>query len=145
LTLTAPTWDQPGTTTTYQWFRDANQVFGQTGPTYTIGTDDVGKTITVRATGTKGGYSDGTSTSNGIVGTQAAAVAPTRMPSITGIPAARETLGVDIGEWPGSASRSFEYQWFVNGVAVARETGDRYTVRTRDAGLPVSVRVTMNM
>ncbi len=145
LTLTAPTWDQLDTTTTYQWFRDANQVNGQTGQTYTVGTDDVGKTITVRATGKKSGYADGTSTSNGIVATQAAAVAPTRMPSITGIPAARETLTVDNGDWPGSGNKNFEYQWFVNGVAVARETGYRYTVRTRDAGLPVSVRVTMTM
>jgi hypothetical protein len=145
LTLTAPTWDQPGVTTTYQWFRDTNQVNGQTGQTYTIGTDDVGKTITVRATGTKSGYSNGSSTSNGIVATQAAAVTPTRAPSITGIPAARETLTVDNGDWPGSGNKNFEYQWFVNGVAVARETGNRYTVRTRDAGLAVSVRVTMTM
>ena len=145
LTLTAPTWDQPGTTTTYQWFRDANQVNGQTGPTYTVGTDDVGKTITVRATGAKAGYTDGTSTSNGIVASQAAAVAPTRAPSITGTSAARETLSVDKGDWPGSGEKRFDYQWFVDGVAVARETGDRYTVRTRDAGLSVSVRVTMTM
>jgi len=93
----------------------------------------------------KSGYTNGTSTSNGILATQAAAVTPSRMPSITGVPAARETLTVDNGDWPGSGNKGFEYQWFVNGVAVARETGNRYTVRTRDAGLAVSVRVTMTM
>ena len=30
-------------------------------------------------------------------------------------------------------------------MAVAKETGSKYVVRTRDAGLPVSVRVTMSM
>jgi large repetitive protein len=143
LTLTPPTWDQPGTATTYQWFRGTDPVGGQTGQSYTVGPDDLGKVITVRATGTKSGYTDGTSTSNGIAATAAAAVTPTRAPSITGTPAARETLGVDNGDWPVDGDKRYEYQWFVNGTAVARETGDRYTVRTRDAGLPVAVRVTM--
>ncbi|MFO5197493.1 hypothetical protein RCL06_24170, partial [Salmonella enterica subsp. enterica serovar Typhimurium] len=37
---------------------------------------------------------------------------------------------------------TFAYQWFVNGLAVAKETKSTYVVRTRDAGLPVYVRVT---
>ena len=52
-------------------------ISGQTGTTYTVGTADVGKSITVRATATKTGYTNGTSTSNAVTATQAAAVTPT--------------------------------------------------------------------
>ena len=55
-------------------------------------------------------------------------------------PRPRETLTATPGTWPGSPT--FAYQWFVNGVAVAKETKSTYVVRTRDAGLPVYVRVT---
>jgi hypothetical protein len=142
VTMTPPEWDTADVTVTYQWFRDSSS-FTNNATTYTVASGDVGKTITVRATAKKTGYVDGTSTSNGILATQAAAVTPTRMPAITGVPAAREKLTADVGEWPGSGSKSYAYQWFVNGDAVAKETGKTYTVRTRDAGLPVTLRVTM--
>ena len=145
LTATAPVWDTAGVTTTYEWFRDTTKINGQTGLAYQVGTADIGKSITIKATATKAGYVNGTSTSNGIVATQAASVTPTTLPSITGVPAAKETLTAVVGEWPGAGSKSYAYQWFVNGQAVAKETGSKYVVRTRDAGLPVSVRVTMSM
>jgi large repetitive protein len=144
LTMTPPTWDTAGVTVTYQWFRDAT-AFTNAATTYTTVSGDVGKTITVKATATKTGYANGVSTSNGILVTQASAVTPTTMPSITGVPAAKEKLTADVGVWPGSGSKTYAYQWFVNGQAVATETGKTYTVRTRDAGLPVTVRVTMSM
>ena len=102
LTATAPVWDTAGVTTTYEWFRDTTKITGQTGLTYQVGTADVGKSITIKATATKAGYVNGTSTSNGIVATQAASVTPTTLPSITGVPAAKETLTAVVGEWPGS-------------------------------------------
>ena len=144
LTATAPVWDVHGVTTTYEWFRDAVKISGPTGLTYQVGTLDVAKTITVKATATKTGYANGTSTSNGILATQAAAVTPTTLPSISGVAAARETLTASTGEWPGSSAKTYAYQWFVNGEAVAKETSSKYVVSTRDAGLPVSVRVTMS-
>ena len=60
---------------------------------------------------------------------------PTSLPTISGMPAARETLTATPGTWPGSPA--ITYQWFVGGEAVAKETGHTYVVRTRDAGLPV--------
>ena len=98
----------------------------------------------MKATAAKTGYVSGVSTSNGILATQASAVTPTTLPSITGVPAAKETLTATPGVWPGSGQK-YAYQWFVNGEAVAKEIGSKYVVRTRDAGLPVSVRVTMTM
>ena len=99
--MTAPAWDTAGVTATYQWFQDAT-AFTNNAMTYTVTSGDVGKTITVKATAAKTGYVSGASTSNGILATQAAAVTPTTLPSITGVPAAKETLTAIPGVWPGS-------------------------------------------
>jgi len=142
LTLNPPIWNMPpGTvTTTYQWYRGSGAIAGETGVTYVVTAADVGKAITVRATGTRTGYKVGTSTSNAITGANGAAITAQSPPTVTGNPAAKETLTADTGSWPGSPT--YAYQWFVNGVAVAKETKNAYVVRTRDAGLPVNVRVT---
>lgn len=139
-TSTPPTWNQPGVTNTYQWLRNGSTISGATGPTYVTTTADVDKAITLRVIGKLPGYTDGTSTSNAITATIGAAPAPTTLPTISGVAAARETLTATSGTWPGTST--YAYQWFVNGVAVAKETKSTYVVRTRDAGLPVYVRVT---
>lgn len=139
-TLTAPTWGTTGVTTSYQWFRDATAITGATATTYKLAAADIGASVTVRATGTKAGYQPGSSTSNAIVAEQLDTLAATAPPTITGVAAARETLTASPGSWPSGTT--FTYQWFVNGLAVAQETRSTYVVRTRDAGLPVHVRVT---
>ncbi len=101
LTMTPPVWDTADVTVTYQWFRDAAS-FTNNATTYTVLSSDVGKTITVKATAAKTGYVSGVSTSNGILASQASAVTPTTLPSITGVPAAKETLTATPGVWPGS-------------------------------------------
>ena len=98
--------------------------------------------MTVRATGTKSGYVSGTSTSNAIVGAALDPIVNTGAPTITVPPAARETLRASTGTWAVTSGVTYTYQWLVDGVAVAKETKNTYVVRTRDAGLPVSVRVT---
>ncbi len=138
-TLTPPTWNTTGVTTTYQWFRDATAIPGATGSTYKLAEADIGLSVTVRATGSKSGYQPGTSTSNPVVPEPLDALITTSPPTVTGTAAARETLTVAPGGWPSGST--FTYQWFVNGLAVAKETRSTYVVRTRDAGLPVSVRV----
>jgi large repetitive protein len=142
LTLNPPTWNMPaGTvTTTYQWYAGTSAISGETGATYNVTSANVGKAITVKATGTRPGYKTGTSTSNAITAVNGPAIVATSLPEISGIAAARETLTATSGTWPGSPT--YAYQWFVNGIAVAKETKNTYVVRTRDAGLPVNVRVT---
>ena len=43
LTATAPVWDTAAVTTTYEWFRDATKITGQTGLTYPVGTATSGR------------------------------------------------------------------------------------------------------
>jgi hypothetical protein len=141
LTMTTPEWDTADVTVTYQWFRDTS-AFTNNATTYTVGSGDVGKTITVKATAKKTGYADGTSTSNGIVAALAGAVSPTTPPSISGVAAAKQKLTASPGAWPGSGNK-YAYQWFVDGAAVDKATGSTFTVRTADAGKSIHVRVTM--
>ena len=141
LTLTAPTWSTTGVATTYQWFRDSTAITGSTGTTYRLTDADVGLSVTVRATGAKTGYLPGTSTSNGIVGAALDPVVNTGAPTISGVAAARETLRASTGTWAVTSGVSYTYQWFIDGVAVAKETKSTYVVRTIDAGRSVSVRV----
>jgi hypothetical protein len=143
-TLTPPTWSTTGVATSYQWFRDATAITGATSTSYKLAAGDVGASVTVRATGTKAGYQSGTSTSNAVVVAPLDPLIAASLPTISGVAKAKETLTATPGTWQISSGITYAYQWFVNGQAVARETGSKYVVRTRDAGLPVSVRVTAN-
>jgi large repetitive protein len=140
VTVSPPTWSATGVGTTYQWFRDATAITGATKTTYKLVAADIAASVTVRATGSKAGYTPGSSTSNAIVPEQLDTLVGTTAPTVTGVAAARETLTASPGTWPSGST--YAYQWFVNGLAVARETRSTYVVRTRDAGLPVKVRVT---
>jgi hypothetical protein len=141
VTSTAPTWDQSGVAMSYQWLRNGAAISGATQTSYTTVAADVDKELTLRVTGKRPGYTDGVTVSDPLDITAAPAPTPTVPPSITGVAAARETLTANNGTWPDGGF-TYTYQWFVNGLAVARETRNTYVVRTRDAGLPVKVRVT---
>jgi hypothetical protein len=56
LTILPFTWNQPGTTTTYQWYRGASAITGATGETYAVTATDAGKALKVRVFGHKLGY-----------------------------------------------------------------------------------------
>jgi hypothetical protein len=140
LTLEAPSWNVSGVTTTYQWQRNGVTIANQTGTSYTLVQADVGKTITVKATGTKAAYATGTSISNGIGGTEGPAPVPSQDPSIHGTPKFGQTLTADHGVWPGTAT--YKYQWLRNGAAISGATGTAYHVQAADGGQNLSVRVT---
>ncbi len=63
LTAGAPTWSTTGVATSYQWLRDGRPINNATGPKRTLISTDVGTTITVRATGTKTGFTAGSAVS----------------------------------------------------------------------------------
>ncbi|HEX2895852.1 MAG TPA: hypothetical protein VHO29_17750 [Marmoricola sp.] len=68
LTILPFTWNQPDTTTTYQWYRGTSVISGATGSTYTVTASDVGKTIKVRVFGQKVGYDTGAGTDSNAIG-----------------------------------------------------------------------------
>jgi len=75
----------------------------------------------------------------------AGGVAPafTALPAITddGTPAVGETLTLSNGTVTGDATITYEYQWFLNGVAKASATTNSYVLVTADIGKYVQGRV----
>jgi hypothetical protein len=142
LTADPPVWNLSGVTTTYQWKRGTTTLTGQTGTLYTVTASDVGKDLTVVATGTKDGYKAGTSTSNVIVGATGSSPVPTVDPSISGTPKYGQTLKADHGTWSGTV-KSYAYQWLRNGDPISGATGSSYRVAAADATTKIAVRVTV--
>jgi hypothetical protein len=140
LTLSAPSWNLTGVTTTYQWLRDGWPIDNQTSTSYKVTPADVGHALTVRATGTRPGYADGTSVSNVITGGSGAAPTPITAPSITGGHHVGDTVTANPGTWPGTAN--YTYQWLRNGSPISNATGGAYLLTPADATKSLTVRVT---
>lgn len=140
LTAIAPTWNQTTVDTTYQWLRDGQVMWSATGNSYTVSADDVGKTVTVRATGRKAGFPDATSTSNGIVATRGGAPSVVSPPSVTGTARVGNVLTALPGEWTDNPT--FSFQWLRNGQPIANASGSTYFATAADAAAKLSVKVT---
>ncbi|MGC4174965.1 hypothetical protein [Demequina sp.] len=136
-TLTAKpgTW-APSATLSYQWYRSGAKISGATKSTYTLTTSDRGKTITVKVTGKRTGYTSVTTTS---AGKAIPKVFTTVTPRITGTPRSGHTLTVVRGSW--TPTPSYTYQWFRNGVAITGATAKTYKLTSKDKGKKITARV----
>lgn len=141
LSATPPVWNQSDVTTTYMWLRDGQQLWSSTGTTYTISSDDVGKSISVVATGRKPGFPDGTSTSNAVTATRGSAPEPISAPTLRGTGSVGQYVSVDPGTWNVSLP-TFTYTWLRNGSAIPGATGTSYGLTADDAATQISVRIT---
>ena len=140
ISSTPPEWNQPGVANTYQWLRDGNPIYGTNNDTYTLVADDFGKAISLRVTGQKAGFTDGTSTSNVINGTAGGALVASVLPVITGTATYGSGLSVTSGTWTGPPT-SYKYQWLRNGAPIPSATSSFYGVKAEDAGQSLSVLV----
>ena len=128
-----------GTTLTYQWLKAGVAISGATAVSYTPSSADLGKTLAVRVTGSKSGYTTvaKTSTATAVV---AAGVLTAPTPTISGTPKVGVTLTAIPGVW--TSGTTLTYQWLKAGVAIANATADKYTIGAADASKALSVRVT---
>ena len=134
-----PTWNQPNVDTHYQWLRDGQAMCSATSNTYTVLAEDVGKAISVRATGRRAGLPDATSTSNAVTASRGGA--PTRDgPTITGTASVGNVLTALPGQW--NDNPGFAFQWLRNGQPVPGAAGSTYSTTSVDAAASLSVRVT---
>lgn len=140
LTSTPPTWNRSGVTDGYQWLRDGQAISGATSATYVLVLADYGRSISLRVTGKLAGYTNGTATSNALVGSAAGALQSTSPPTITGTVIVGNALKATSGGW-AVAGTSFKYQWLRNGAPVPGATSASYTLKPEDAGTSVSVTV----
>ncbi|MEG9227733.1 S-layer homology domain-containing protein [Aeromicrobium sp. Sec7.5] len=67
LTATVAAWTPAAATTTLQWFRNGSPIAGETASTYMVLGSDRGASISVRATGSRAGYTTATAASDAVV------------------------------------------------------------------------------
>lgn len=137
LRLSAPTFDPVADTTTYQWYRDTTAIVGATAESYTVTGTDLGKALTVRATGVLAGYKNATSTSNAVVAVMGDAPVATDPPVITGTPRFGETLGVQPGTWEDGVA--LRYQWYRDGSPISGADDPTYRLAVADTEHAVHV------
>ncbi|OUE07703.1 Cna protein B-type domain protein [Clavibacter michiganensis] len=138
LTATTGTWS-PAPAFTYQWTAGTTAIAGATGSTYTLGTADLGKTITVTITATATGYitTSKTSVATAVVGKPAIT---STQPVIVGNAKVGYSLRVVPGIW--TPRPSFTYVWYANDVKIAGATAQDYTPGSADIGKRITATVT---
>ncbi len=124
---------------TYQWLRSGALIPNANGATYVAVPGDLAKTIAVRVTGTKTGYSilvkDSAPTAAVAAGTLTAPV-----PTISGTRKVGYTLTAAPGIW--TAGTTVKYQWYRSGVAITGATASKYALGAADRGKTMKVRIT---
>jgi hypothetical protein len=133
----APSWDTSAETT-YQWLRGGEVIDGATLASYTVTGQDALKAITVRATGTTGNGTPGTSVSSAVTPAMGDAAKPLGRASFLGAAKVGETLVGRAPQWD-AAGVTNSYQWLRDGMAIAGATRQDYTLRGADAGRSIAL------
>jgi hypothetical protein len=132
----------------YQWLLDGRPIEGATEETLHIKPAYSGKSVSLRVTATRTGYSTLATTSNEVAINQGTLKSST--PKIKGRAKVGETLQVERGDW--GDHRRISYLWLVGGRSVAgrtvagravseKSTGNSYVVRPEDRGKRITVQV----
>jgi hypothetical protein len=139
-TANAGTWAPTGATLSYQWYRGTAAIAGAVSRTYTTTALEHGRTLKVRVSAAKTGYT--TLVSYSVARTiSAGTIAATRPLTVIGTHRLGQTVKVSQGWTPGSAIR---YQWYRNGVAVSGGTGYALYLNSGYIGAQVNVKVTVS-
>lgn len=142
-TLTASTegWT-PGTKFEFQWTSDGKNIAGATDSTLLVGTENVGKTLAVKVTGSLADHVDATVASDPTKPVAPEPTAPTTTikPTISGTPQVGKTLTVNPGTWPEGTTPTF--QWLRDGQPIPDATNKTFGPGAATVGKKVTVKVT---
>lgn len=138
LTAVRGTWSPTPTAFGYQWFRDGVAIAGATASTYVTTAADADRSIAVRVTGARVGYTTTRVMSSAKTVLRAFTASPS--PVVAGTVAVGRTVTASHDPW-GPAPVTLTYQWYRGGTAIAGATARTYTLTASDAGKTVSVRV----
>ncbi|MDF9752817.1 hypothetical protein M2428_004295, partial [Arthrobacter sp. ES3-54] len=140
LTAVPGAWGPSPVALAYQWYRSGVAITGSTAATRILNSYDTGKTLTVRVTGSKSGY---TTVSKASAPTAAVAKGSlvTATPTITGTAKVGSVLTANPGTW-GPSPVTLRYQWYRSGVAITGSTAATRTLNSYDTGKTLTVRAT---
>ena len=136
-------------TFTYQWISDddsaESDIAGATGPTYTLVSEDMGKTLKVRVTFTDdaGNHESLTSEATGPVTPPNSPATGAAEPSV-GTAQVGETLTADtsgIADEDGLTSVVFNYEWLANDAVIPGANDSSYVISDSDRESALRVRV----
>ena len=133
----------PGVTISYQWQRSGSNISGATGRSYTVGTGDMGRTLSVTATARS---SNGQSSSRPSAESRPVNILPT--PDVYGLGlephvwvGKRVTVTPSVRE-NGAPNVTLHYQWRRGSTNISGATNQSYTATNNDVGFALIVTVT---
>ena len=124
-----------GTAFTYQWYANGKAISGARSSTLKLAKAQAGKTLSVKVTGKKSGYTTVTKASATTKKLLNAAV-----PKISGTKKVGSKLKVTRGTWTSKVK--FSYRWYRNGAAISKATATKYKLTKRDKGKKITVKIT---
>jgi hypothetical protein len=124
----------------YQWRADGADVPGATGPTFTVGEEQLGQRLRVRVTASKLGYPTATATSLRTARVVSGTLTNNRASSITGEPVVDGTLTADPGGWTPAPDK-LSFQWLADGVPIEGAVREQLVVGAALADRSLAVRV----
>jgi hypothetical protein len=141
LTAKPGSWGPAPVALTYHWYRSGSTISGATSTTYTLAAADLGKTITVKVTGTRTGYASASKTSVATSAIVAGTLSATPVPTIAGTAKVGQTLTAAAGGW-SPAPVALAYQWYRSGSTISGATSATYILAAADLGKKITVKVT---
>jgi hypothetical protein len=135
--------DVAGADYRYQWLAGGAEISGADQPTYTPTSAEVGKSLSVRLSMSKAGYSPAESTGGStdpVVEAGFLHVTP-GTPTVTGTPRIYQTLTASPGTWAPSGVQ-FTYEWLADGETIPGATDPTLTLTAAQGGKKIAVKVT---
>ncbi len=140
LTAKAGAWTS-STTLTYRWYASGKPISGATKSTFTPTATQLNKTLTVKVTGSRSGYTTVSKTSKATAKVKAGTLTSTPTPKISGTAKVGRTLTAKAGAWKPSGGK-VTYQWYRGSSRISKATESTYKLVSADKGRTIKVKVT---
>ncbi|QXT63129.1 carboxypeptidase regulatory-like domain-containing protein [Tessaracoccus palaemonis] len=140
LTAKAGSWTS-GTSLTYRWYASGKAISGATKSTFTPTATQLNKTLTVKVTGSRSGYTAVAKTSKATAKVKAGTLTSTPTPKISGTTKVGKTVTAKAGTWKPSGGK-VTYQWYRGGSKISKATKSTYKLVSADKGRTIKVKVT---
>ena len=123
-----------GATATYQWLADGNDIPNATGSSYIVTSNDIGKKISVSATGS-GEYN------STVTSTKSDKVLAKKITSVSITPTTQPKIGDTLTAILSPANASVNYQWQADGQDISGATNNTYTLSDNELAKEITVKV----